>query len=313
MKSKGHHIRGQWIEGTGTPFSRENPSTGAIDWHGRAAIAAEIDAAVTAGRAALPSWADSSQTMRSDIVTAIACGYSSRKSDLAEAICGQTGKPRWEAALEIDAMIAKAAISVAAQNQRRSPATGIRYRPIGVLAVIGPFNMPGHLPNGHLMPAALAGNTLVFKPSELTPRVGELLAEIWAEAGIPAGVLNMVQGGAATGSLLTAHPALDGVLFTGSVAAGSAIHRTMAGHPEKMLALEMGGNNPLIAWDCADLGAAAYCVVQSAFITSGQRCTCARRLIVREGSPIVDRVVKMMSRIRLPYDRERGQGNALTS
>jgi len=298
VTSRGHYIGGEWIEGTGTPFSRENPSTGEIGWQGRAAVAKEIDAAAAAARSVLPSWADASQTRRSEVVTAIAEGYKHRKADLVEAICRQTGKPRWEAALEVDAMIAKAAISIAAQNQRRSPAAGIRYRPIGVLAVIGPFNMPGHLPNGHLMPAVLAGNPVIFKPSELTPRVGELLAEIWAEAGIPPGVFNMVQGGAQTGSLLTAHPSLDGVLFTGSVAAGSAIHRGLAGHPEKLLALEMGGNNPLIAWDCADLDAAAYCIVQSAFITSGQRCTCARRLIVRQGSPLIERLVKTMSRIR---------------
>jgi succinylglutamic semialdehyde dehydrogenase len=149
------------------------------------------------------------------------------------------------------------------------------------------------------MPAVLAGNAVLFKPSELTPRVGELMAEIWHNAGIPPGLFNLVQGGPDAGSALTTHPDVDGILFTGSYAAGSAIHRALAGHPEKMLALEMGGNNPLIVWDCADLDAAAYTIIQSAYLTSGQRCTCARRLIIQRGTRLVDHLIKMISRIRV--------------
>ena len=259
----------------------------------------EIDQAVSAARSAFDQWASAPLSDRKGKIEKIADGYRARKTDLAETISRQTGKPRWESSLEVDAMIGKAAISIAGQSTRRPATPDMHFRPIGVLAVLGPFNMPGHLPNGHLMPAVLAGNTVIFKPSELTPQVGDMMAEIWAAADLPPGVFNLVQGGAETGAALTAHADVDGILFTGSYAAGSAIHRALAGRPEKMLALEMGGNNPLIVWDCADLDAAAFAIIQSAYITSGQRCTCARRLIIQRTSQLVDRLVKMISRIRV--------------
>jgi succinylglutamic semialdehyde dehydrogenase len=126
--------------------------------------------------------------------------------------------------------------------------------------------------------------------------------KLWQAAGMPPGVINMVQGGRDTGIALSQHPGLDGLLFTGSAATGRALHRAFAGHPEKMLVLEMGGNNPLIVWDASDLTSAAYLTVQSAFITSGQRCTCARRLIVEDGAngaKFIDRLVSMIQKIRI--------------
>jgi succinylglutamic semialdehyde dehydrogenase len=285
-----------------------NPSTGQIEWQGKAADAAEVDRAITAARAALPQWADTLAEHRIEKIMAVADGYRARQAELADAICRHTGKPRWEALAEVDAMIAKAAISVTAFQQRRSDSSrnlgdftaSLRFKPIGVLGVLGPFNMPGHLPNGHVMPAVLAGNTVVFKPSEMTCRVGELMAEIWTSAGVPANVLNLVQGGVATGTAMVNHPSIDGILFTGSAAAGTAIQRALGDRPDKMVALEMGGNNPLVFWDCADLDAAAHCICQSAFITSGQRCSCARRLIVPNsaaGEAIISRLIQWMGRI----------------
>jgi succinylglutamic semialdehyde dehydrogenase len=299
MSDRNHFIAGTWDAGRGAALEAGNPTTGAVQWRGRSASADEINRAVAAAQSALDGWAGSAHELRGEKIRAVAAGYRARKADIAQAICLHTGKPRWEAETEIDAMIAKAEISITAQEQRRAPSAKTRFRPIGAMAVLGPFNMPGHLPNGHLMPAVLAGNTVVFKPSELTPQVGQIMAEIWAAADLPAGVFNMLQGGAETGSALAAHPLIDGVLFTGSYAVGSAIHRALAGRPEKLLALEMGGNNPLIVWDCNDLNAAAYTIIQSAFITSGQRCTCARRLIVADDQNVLDRLVEMMSHIRV--------------
>jgi succinylglutamic semialdehyde dehydrogenase len=203
-----------------------------------------------------------------------------------------TGKPLWDAATEVGAIIGKAELSVRAYGERtptREASAGaftarISHHPHGVMAVLGPFNFPGHLPNGHIMPALIAGNTVVFKPSEQTPEVAEVMVRAWVEAGAPAGVVGLVHGARAPAQALVVHGGVDGVLFTGGVPAGRAIHAALAGQPEKIVALELGGNNPLVVWDATDLDAAARIVVKSAYITSGQRCTCARRLIVRTGA-----------------------------
>jgi succinylglutamic semialdehyde dehydrogenase len=167
--------------------------------------------------------------------------------------------------------------------------------------VFGPFNFPGHLPNGHIVPALIAGNTIVFKPSELAPGVAALMVQAWEEAGLPAGVLNLVQGGRDTGAALLGAEGLAGVLFTGSAATGAYIHKLFAGRPDVMLALEMGGNNPLIVWPSADPGAAANLIAHSSFITTGQRCSCARRLIVpadRFGDDVIDALSSLARSIK---------------
>ncbi len=158
----------------------------------------------------------------------------------------------------------------------------LRHKPHGVLAVLGPYNFPAHLPNGHIVPALIAGNAIVFKPSEKTPAVGEMLVDYYRKAGIPEGVIRIAQGGPETGKALSQHPDIDGLLFTGSAQTGIALNRQFAQRPDKILALEMGGNNPIIVWDTRDIHSAAVLVVQSAFLSAGQRCTAARRLIVKD-------------------------------
>jgi succinylglutamic semialdehyde dehydrogenase len=152
-----------------------------------------------------------------------------------------------------------------------------------VMAVFGPYNFPGHLPNGHIVPALIAGNCVVFKPSELAPASAQATVELWEKAGIPRGVLNLLQGARTTGAALAAHPQLDGLLFTGSSRTGAILHHQFAAQPGKILALEMGGNNALIVGDIDNADAAVHHIVQSAFISAGQRCTCARRLLVPRG------------------------------
>ena len=156
----------------------------------------------------------------------------------------------------------------------------LRHKPHGVLAVLGPYNFPAHLPNGHIVPALIAGNAVVFKPSEKTPATGRFLVECLHAAGVPEGCVRLLVGGPAEGRALSAHPGIDGLLFTGSARTGLALNRQFAEHPEKILALEMGGNNPIVVWDTPDLHSAAVLVIQSAFTSAGQRCTAARRLIV---------------------------------
>jgi succinylglutamic semialdehyde dehydrogenase len=238
--------------------------------------------------------------------------YRIGKEKFAETICRETGKPRWESLAEVDAMIAKVAISIDAFNDRcrqqsreLAGATGTtRYRPHGVLAIFGPFNMPGHLPNGHLVPALLAGNTVVLKPSEKTPLSGRCLIEAAQAAGFPPGVVNLLQGGPETAVALAKQKDLNGILFTGSTAAGRALSKLLAEQTEKILALEMGGNNPLIVHEAADSEAAAILIVQSAFITAGQRCSCARRLILprtSQADALIDALIARIGKIRVGF------------
>jgi succinylglutamic semialdehyde dehydrogenase len=284
-------INGEWIAGLGARRIKKNPVSNETVWQGNDADASQVGLACEAARAAFPAWARLTMTQRQAIVEKFAALLEANKTALAEIIARETGKPRWEATTEITAMINKATISVKAYHARTGTqhtempdgAATLRHRPHGVLAVFGPYNFPGHLPNGHIIPALLAGNTLIFKPSELTPLTGEAVVKLWEQAGLPPGVLNLVQGGRETGQALSSLEGIDGLLFTGSASTGFQLHRQLAGQPEKILALEMGGNNPLIVEDPADLDAAVHLTIQSAFITAGQRCTCARRLLVKRG------------------------------
>ncbi|HSZ54869.1 MAG TPA: succinylglutamate-semialdehyde dehydrogenase [Tepidisphaeraceae bacterium] len=310
MPAQSHFIDGKWIQGAGSAFRSIDPATGQVVWEGAAAMAEEVDHAVGAARRASESWADTSLQQRIFILESFARQLKENRSKLAEAISHETGKPTWEALGEVDSMIGKVPVSIEALSDRRRPmeresAGGIaatRFKPHGVVAVFGPFNFPGHLPNGHIVPALLAGNTVVFKPSEAAPLVTQTTVELWEAAGLPSGVLNLVQGARETGAALAKHAGIDGLFFTGSAAVGKSLSRAFAEHPEKILALEMGGNNPMIVHEAADLDAAAYLTIQSAYITAGQRCTCARRLIVPEGAPgdaFIERLVEMTRGIRV--------------
>lgn len=302
------YINGGWTGGRGAAFKSIDPATGLKIWEGRAATAEDCKAALAAARAAFPGWAATPLEERIAAVRRFAAQLERRKPAFAEAISRETGKALWEAMAEIGSMIGKVAVSIAAHTERtgeRSADTEfgravLRHRPHGVMAVLGPYNFPGHLPNGHIVPALIAGDTVVFKPSELTPHVGQITAEAWAAAGLPPGVFNLVQGGRDTGAGLIAGD-IDGLLFTGSAAAGSYFRRYFADKPHVILALELGGNNPLIAWD-GDPAAIASIIVQSAFITTGQRCSCARRLIIPEGGKgdaIVDETAALAKRLRV--------------
>jgi succinylglutamic semialdehyde dehydrogenase len=286
-----HYIAGAWQAGQGESIDSLNPVTQAVLWTGQSAMASQVDAAVVAARSAFPAWARSSLDERIAVLERFAVALKSHAEELAHCIGAETGKPLWESATEVTSMANKVAISIQSYRERtgeKSAPLGdatavLRHKPHGVVAVFGPYNFPGHLPNGHIVPALLAGNTVLFKPSEQTPKVAELTMQCWIEAGLPAGVLNLVQGARDTGMALAAHPDLDGLFFTGSSGTGHVLHEQFAGRPEKILALEMGGNNPLIVEPVADLNAAVYTIIQSAFISAGQRCTCARRLLVPQG------------------------------
>jgi len=285
-----HFIDGVWSEGSEPEFIAHNPATGEVIWKGKGAGKQEVDAAILSARKAFPSWSRLTFEERLPYLLTFEQKLKAGQNILAETISKATGKPLWESKNEVNSMLQKIEVSVAAFLERCPKKTfklgnatlSVQHKPHGVAAVFGPFNFPGHLPNGHIFPALLAGNTVVFKGSELTPTVSELMISYWDH--LPKGVIHLVQGGATTGHHLTVHPQIDAFFFTGSYHTGMAILDALHAHPEKIAALEMGGNNPLVVSDVGNLEAAAYLTIQSAFLTSGQRCTCARRLILPEGT-----------------------------
>lgn len=274
-----------------------NPSTGEAFPAWTAATADQVDRAVAAARAAFPAWSRTALSDRETLLRRYGAIVTEHKEELAEVICAEAGKPMWEARQEAGAVVGKIELSIKAYAQRcaefGAAPSRTRFKPHGVLAVLGPFNFPAHLPNGHIVPALLAGNTVVFKPSERVPTAGQLMMSWWQEAGLPAGVLNLVQGDGETGAALTRHDDIDGVLFTGGSKIGEALRRDFAALPGKILALELGGNNPLVVWDQDNLPLTINLILQSAYVTSGQRCTCARRLIIptdSRGDEILERL-----------------------
>ncbi|MEZ9565745.1 succinylglutamate-semialdehyde dehydrogenase [Vibrio artabrorum] len=304
-------IAGQWVAGQGDAMTSVSPYNNEVVWQGDSATPAQVESAVTAARKAFLVWKKLSFTEREAIVLNFAEKVKENSEEIAQIIAKETGKPIWETRTEAGAMAGKIAISIRAYHERTGGASReaagnqivLRHRPLGVMAVFGPYNFPGHLPNGHIVPALLSGNTVVFKPSEQTPWTGEFVMKLWQEAGLPAGVINLVQGAKETGIALAEAKGLDGVLFTGSANTGHILHRQFAGQPGKMLALEMGGNNPMVISDqFGDVDATVYTIIQSAFISAGQRCTCARRLYVpvgEKGDQLLDKLVAATLKIRV--------------
>jgi succinylglutamic semialdehyde dehydrogenase len=281
------------------------PATGEEIWR---SPLGNVDETVARSRAAWPAWASLTLTHRIQLVRAFVEQVRADRDTLATLIAAETGKPLWEAETEVDAVIAKADISVTAHSERtgrkRTEGAGgitsaVRHKPHGVMAVLGPYNFPAHLPNGHILPALIAGNTIVFKPSEKTPATGAGLVGLFEKAGFPENVVQLVIGGVEEGKALVAHPDVDGVLFTGSAQAGIAINRKLAINPGKIVALEMGGNNPIVVAETHAMADAATLIIQSAFTTAGQRCTAARRLIVLEeiAEALIAQLVPMAKRL----------------
>lgn len=262
------------------------PATGNQIWRGKVG---NVEQAMERALAAKTAWARESTARRMELLRRFANEVLKHADPFAELIARETGKPLWEARTEVEAVKNKIEISITAFAERTGQkkldsalqgSAALRHKPHGVMAVLGPYNFPAHLPNGHIVPALIAGNVVVFKPSEKTPAVGEFLTKLFHEAGITEDVVQCVHGGTDIGKALVAHPAIDGLLFTGSAPAGIAINKKLASDPGKIVALEMGGNNPIVMLETPKIEDAAVTIIQSAFTTAGQRCTAARRLIV---------------------------------
>ncbi|WP_426103853.1 succinylglutamate-semialdehyde dehydrogenase [Massilia sp. TSP1-1-2] len=304
MSNLSNFINGAWLAGTGQELVTIDPSTGAQTWSSNESTAQDVQSAVQGARAAFDAWALTPLEERIAVCTRYRDLLKENAEELAQTIAEEVGKPLWEARSEAAIMANKVDISIQAYGARTGEVAAkvadgnavLRHRPHGVFGVFGPYNFPGHLPNGHIVPALIAGNTVVFKPSEYAPRTAIKTVQLWQQAGLPAGVINLVNGGRDTGIALGKNDGLDGVLFTGSCQTGVALHKQFGGQPGKMLALEMGGNNPLVVWDVRDIDAAVHHAIMSAFISAGQRCTCARRLVVadtEEGDAFIERLVEV--------------------
>lgn len=293
-------IAGKFIRPDGPRIHSTNPARpDSIIWDGTSAVA-HVEKAVAAARAALPAWSRAPIEKRIAALRRFQKLADSKQDAIATLIRDETGKVMWDSKAEAGLLGAKVDITLDSSDigaMRRVSGYEIDlaatrkgrawFRPHGVMAVLGPFNFPAHLPNGHIIPALAMGNTVVLKPSDKTPAVGQLLAELYQEAlaaeGFGEGVVNVIQGGVDVAKKLSAHPDLDGILFTGSWPVGRAIMEANLDHPGRMLALEMGGNNAAVILADADLKQAVIECVRCAFITTGQRCTCTRRLIVQKG------------------------------
>ena len=302
-------INGQWINGQGSPFQSINPSNNEVIWEGCAAAPEQIAQAIQAARQAFNPWHKTPLEKRIQYCQKMRDLIVNQQDNLSLAIAMEMGKPLWEANTEVSAMITKVESAIIAYRERtgfsekllaNNVQLKIQHKAHGVIAIFSPFNFPAHIAHGQIVSTLLAGNTLILKPSDLTPKVAELMMHLWQQTGIPDGVINLTQGGVNTGQALASHYDLNGLFFTGSYTVGRELHRQFAGHPNKLLVLEMGGNNPLIVGEVNDLPSAAYTTIQSAYITSGQRCSCARRLLVpdtTQGNYFIEALLEMIKTI----------------
>lgn len=251
-----------------------------------------MDEACQAAKKAFPAWSALPQEKRNEYLNRLKEIFVSHEAQMAQAISRDTGKPLWDSTTEAKALASKIDITInfsskLVAEERISNALPsvdgvIRYKARGVMAVVGPFNFPAHLPNGHIIPALMTGNTIVFKPSEQTAAVGQLYAELIDKAQFPTGVFNMVQGDGESGRRLVTSENVDGILFTGSYEVGLKIKQETLSHYWKILALEMGGKNATVVCDDADLDKAVYETLIGAYMSSGQRCSCTSRIILGE-------------------------------
>ncbi|MGP1347996.1 MAG: aldehyde dehydrogenase family protein [Phycisphaerales bacterium] len=305
-------IAGHWRELAGDAIRSHEPAhPDRAVWSGTP-VPDHAQEAVQAAREALPAWRAMGLEGRTAALRAYQNIARERADEVARLISRETGKALWDCQAEAGLLSGKVDITIEPPEagphaalarvmgfEINAGATRIgrtRFRSHGVMGVLGPFNFPAHLPNGHIVPALLLGNTIVFKPSDKAPAVGQMLAAMFHEALLsvraPTGAINLVHGGADIARSIVDHSGVDGILFTGSWPVGRKILEANLDRPGRIVALELGGNNPAIVMDDADLRQAAIECCRAAFVTTGQRCTCTRRLIVHKD--IADRFIPLL-------------------
>lgn len=295
-------IAGEWRNGVATIENRSPADLSDLVGIYALGSAADVDQAVQAARAALPAWAASSPQMRSDLLETVAQRILARKDEIGRLLAREEGKTLAEAvgetvrAAQVFRFFAGEAIRVAGDavaSVRPDVDVDVTREPVGVVGLITPWNFPIAIPAWKIAPALAYGNTVVLKPAELTPACAHVLAELLHGAGCPAGVFNLVMGkGREVGEAIVAHPGIDAISFTGSVPVGRAI-AAQSMQTMKKIQLEMGGKNPMVVLDDADLDVAVPAVLNGAFFSTGQRCTASSRIIVQHG--IHDAFVERLS------------------
>lgn len=289
-------ISGQWKKGGGAIQTSERFAQFPSSWP--EASPTEIEEALSFAQTS--QWHQTSFEMRIAIATKFQTLLMQHKQELAHILRQEIGKPLWESLQEVESAIQKVPTSISSYQQRLLPCEWSRkdasgsthYRPHGISTVIGPFNLPLHLPNGHILPALLTGNTILFKPSELAPKISQRYVELWSEAGLPKEALQLLQGGKNVAEAIIHDKCVRAIFFTGSYAAGQSILAASQPFPFRLVALEMGGNNPIIISPSGQTPEMVSATIASAFITTGQRCTCARRLLLIE--PINDAFLEQL-------------------
>jgi succinylglutamic semialdehyde dehydrogenase len=293
-------INNQFQKANGKEFVSINPANQKIYWQGNATSPEQINKVVASSKKAFESWSVTSLEERMTYLEKYNTLLEEKQEFLANIICEETGKTLIDAKAELRIMIAKLKTAYQAYQER----TGIskkeikdsisltKHKAIGVCVIFGPYNFPGHIPNGHILPALIAGNTVIFKPSNYCPKFSEEWVKLFIEAGFPAGVINMVQGEVESSEALSKHPDINAIFFTGSTRVGKILHANLAGKIDKILALELGGNNSLVVDNDFEIEEAVKIAIQSAFVSNGQRCTCARRIILIDKNNFAENFIK---------------------
>ncbi|RQP04873.1 MAG: aldehyde dehydrogenase family protein [Paracoccus sp. BP8] len=307
---QGNLIGGEWLpDGDCRPDVNPSDTRDIIGFFASADRAA-VDQAVHAARSAFPAWASAGPQVRHDLLDAVGTELLARKEEIGHLLAREEGKTLPEAmgetvrAGQVFKFFAGEALRVAGdaqQSVRPGIDVAVTREPLGVIALITPWNFPIAIPAWKIAPALAYGNCVVLKPAELTPGCAHVIAQLLHKHGCPAGVFNLVMGqGSVLGDALVSHPGIDAVSFTGSVATGSRIAAT-CGTLRRKVQLEMGGKNPMVVMDDADLQTAVQACLNGAFFSTGQRCTASSRLIVQKGihDAFVERLGREMRALRV--------------
>jgi succinylglutamic semialdehyde dehydrogenase len=301
----GDYIHGTFkYDGLTPTHHSTNPSTGDLVCQ-FSARPTGVDEAIASAQQGLILWRTLTWQERADYLMSVAHLVDSHKESIAKAITLEMGKPISEARIEAGSIKGKIQGTIQNWSSFLPPAIDNapgeqRFRGLGVVAVIGPFNFPVHLLNTHVIPALLNGNAVIIKPSEITPLSAQRYLELFHAAGFPAGVLNLVQGGGDVGAKLTAHDHINGVIFTGSYETGRKIRQATFDQPHKKVCLELGGKNPALVLDDANLDQATREILLGSLLTTGQRCTATSRVIATAGiaEALKHRLVDALKSIR---------------